>query len=271
MDVGDGYQLWVETPGDPSAPPLLLVMGANASGLEWPDALVDRLAEHHRVVRYDHRDTGRSTHAFDERPYALRDLARDLLAVLDALGVDRAHAVGMSLGGTLLQVQLVDHPERFLSATILGTPALDDHEAPGPLPELLEVWAEMGRDRPPAEEHEWQLRHARLLHGPDLPFDAAEHEERERRIAEHRGTPSAATAHARADQRGLERDTSAIVVPVLVVDALADPVAPPPTAERLASRVPLARRVVVPGMGHALPAAVVGPLAAAVLEHTARY
>ena len=64
-------------------------MGANASGLAWPESFVDRLTERHCVVRFDHRDTGRSTSAFDTHPYAVRDLAGDAVAVLDALHIDR--------------------------------------------------------------------------------------------------------------------------------------------------------------------------------------
>lgn len=270
VDVADGYRLWVQTTGDPDRPPLLLLMGANASGLGWPDRLVDLLAAEHLVIRYDHRDTGRSTHAFDERPYPLTALADDVVAVLDALAVERTHAVGMSLGGTLLQVLLVDHPGRFLSATLLGTPALDDVDAPGPDAAVLELWGALGEQRTPEEERAWQVEHWRALNGAQLPFDAAEFEALDRRIAEHRGTATSATAHARADQAGLDRDLSTIVTPVLVLEAPADPVAPPPTATRTAARIPGARLEVVPGMGHALPDAVLDPVAAAVLAHTSR-
>jgi pimeloyl-ACP methyl ester carboxylesterase len=270
VDVTDGYRLWVESTGDPSGSTVLLVMGANASGLGWPDALVDRLAAHHHVVRYDHRDTGRSTHAFDERPYPLLSLADDAVAVLDALGVDRAHLVGMSMGGMLSQLLLVDRPERVASATLFGVKALDDEEAPGPQQHLLEMWVTMGEERSPDEDRAWQVEHARMLHGSVLPFDAEEVVAAEQRLVAHRGTDVGATAHARADQDGLFRDLAAVTAPVLVVDAPEDPVAPPPTAARLAARVPGARLVVVPGMAHALPAAVVDPLADVVLHHLAR-
>ena len=66
--VDDHYQLWVEDRGDPRAMPLLLIMGANASGAAWPESLIAQLAEQHRVVRYDHCGTGRSTWVFDSHP-----------------------------------------------------------------------------------------------------------------------------------------------------------------------------------------------------------
>jgi pimeloyl-ACP methyl ester carboxylesterase len=88
VDVAPDVRLWFQDRGDRDSSPLLLVMGANASGLIWPSGFLASLAEHHHVIRYDHRDTGRSTWAFDQRPYALADLAGDAVAVLDALGVE---------------------------------------------------------------------------------------------------------------------------------------------------------------------------------------
>src|SRR3546814_1477322 len=68
VELGDGDVIWAEDLGRADGTPLLLIMGANASGMTWPDELVERLGERHRVVRYDHRDTGRSTWAFAQRP-----------------------------------------------------------------------------------------------------------------------------------------------------------------------------------------------------------
>ena len=279
VDVGDGYRLWVQTAGAEDLPPMLLIMGANASGLGWPDELVARLAQHHRVVRYDHRDTGRSTRAFAERPYAIRALADDAVAVLDALGIERAHVVGMSLGGTLVQLLLLDHPERLLSATLWGTsvlggappdPEIRDEDLPGPDPRLLALWAELGEERDAAAESEWRVEHWRLLNGDVLPFDADEFRHREERVAEHSGTWANPAAHALADQSGLERgaELARVRVPTLVVDAPADPVVPPPHAARLARAIPGARLVAVDGLGHALGHPAVTPLADAILEHT---
>lgn len=109
--VDSDVELWVEERGAQTTTPLLLIMGANASGMAWPDRMIYRLAEFHRVVRYDHRDTGRSTRVFTSRPYAIRDLATDAIRVLDELRINRAHVVGLSMGGTLLQLLLLDHPD----------------------------------------------------------------------------------------------------------------------------------------------------------------
>jgi pimeloyl-ACP methyl ester carboxylesterase len=276
IPVDDGVELWAEERGDRTTTALLLVMGANASGLTWPDAMVDRLARQHRVVRYDHRDTGRSTRAFATRPYAVRDLATDAVRVLDALGIDRAHLVGMSMGGVLVQLLLLDAPERLRSATVfctsaLGTGLAGESDLPDPAPELLAYWESMGEERDTEAELAWRVEHWRLLNGDGVPFDPAEFRALEERVIAHSGTPRGPVAHALADQSGLDRgaELAAVRVPTLVVEAPEDPVDPPPHAAHLAAVIGSARLVTVPGMGHALPAAVVGPLTGLIAEHTA--
>ncbi|MFF8383905.1 alpha/beta fold hydrolase [Streptomyces kanasensis] len=283
VDVAPGIRLWVEERGPADAPPLLLIMGAQASGLGWPDELVDALAEHHRVIRYDHRDTGRSSWAYEERPYAITDLADDALAVLDALAVRRAHVVGMSLGGMLTQLLLADHPDRLLSATLIGTSALSTapyvhpdgtttppEELPGIDPRILDMWANRPTDLDPEQELEWRTEHWRLLNGDGIPFDAGAARALERRIAEHTGHTRISTAHGQADHSGMLRtdELARNEVPTLVVSGPAEPVFPPPHARHLAQVIRGASLVEVPGMGHALPRQVLEPLAEAILAHT---
>ncbi|MFG2139246.1 alpha/beta fold hydrolase [Streptomyces sp. NPDC048650] len=121
---------------------------------------MDALAAQHRVIRYDHRDTGRSGRPFDARPYRIADLAADAVAVLDGLGIGRTHLVGLPLGGMLAQMALADHPDRLISATLMGTSALSAtpytrpdggtvpvEALPGIAPEVLEMRAR------PVEDH----------------------------------------------------------------------------------------------------------------------
>jgi len=281
VEIADDQHLWARESGRPDGTPLLLVMGANASSVAWPEPLVSALGEQHRVIVYDHRDTGRSSWAFDEQPYAVRDLAEDAVAVLDAFDVDRAHVVGMSMGGVLVQLLLLDHPDRLRSATVFGTTALGSGPAagdgapeadlPGPDPRLLELWAEMGEPRDADAELAWRVEHWRILNGDQLPFDADAFRQLEQRSMEHAGRSDNAAAHARADQGGLERgsELADVTVPTLVIEAPADPINPPPHAAHLAASIAGAQLVTIPGMGHALSDPVLEPLADAVLAHTA--
>ncbi len=279
IDVEPGVRLWADAAGDPDASALLLVMGANATGIAWPDALVARLAEHHRVIRYDHRDTGRSTRAFAKRPYPITRLADDALAVLDGFGIDRAHVVGMSLGGILVQLLLLDAPDRILSATTFGAAALGgdpplpgESDLPGPSDEILAMWERLGDDGTRDEENAFSLEHWRLLSGAAAGghFDPAEFGDLEERVRTHTGYDNPIIAHALADQSNLARgrELAGVTAPTLVIDAPLDPVTPPPHAEHLARIIPTAHRVEVPRMGHALPAAVLPDLAGVILAHT---
>ncbi|SES06807.1 Pimeloyl-ACP methyl ester carboxylesterase [Streptomyces sp. yr375] len=287
VDAAPGIRLWAQAEGPATAPPLLLIMGAQAPGLGWPDEFVTLLAARHRVIRYDHRDTGRSTWAYDEHPYPIAELAEDAVKVLDAFGADRAHVVGMSLGGLLTQLLLADHPDRLRTATLIGTGALSDtpyrapdgtevpaSDLPGPTPELLQLWA---RQEPPDTpnlelELDRRVEHWRLLAGDAIPFDAEYTRAQERRIIAHTGHHRTSTAHVLADTSGLLR-TERLArndVPTLVVHAPAEPVYPPPHAQHLAQVIGNARTVEIPGMGHALPNPIHPPLAAAILDHTVR-
>ncbi|WP_436494724.1 alpha/beta fold hydrolase [Actinokineospora sp. HUAS TT18] len=270
--TADGVELWAEDFGDPARPTLLLVMGANAGGLTWPDEFLALLAETHHVIRYDHRDTGRSTHAYAEKPYAITKLATDAVAVLDGFGVDRAHVVGMSLGGILGQLLLLDHPDRLHTMTLLCTVGLFTADAPewvGPPPELAALWQEMGAPRDRDAEVDWRVRHWKVLNGGVLPFDETEFRRMEERVIEHAGTHTEFPAHAHADTSGLARgdELANVRTPTLVVQGPLDPVNPPPHGEHLAKLIPGAELVEIPGMGHALPSAVHKPLAEAILRH----
>jgi pimeloyl-ACP methyl ester carboxylesterase len=283
VDVAPGVRLWAEDIG-PTGPepgePLLLVMGAASSALVWPDALVAQLAEHHRVIRYDHRDTGRSTAAFDEVPYGITDLAADAVAVLDAFDVPRAHVVGMSMGGLLVQLMLLDHPERLASATLFCTgplPTADGPdrelpgpELPGPDPALLRMWGELDDPRDPEGELAWRVEHWRLLNGTGTPFDAAEFRALEERVIAHSGRHEPVVAHSLMDTDGIARGAQLpdVTVPTLVIEAPEDPAYPPPNSGHLARLLGRGRMVRIPGMGHALNRTVISPLAAAILTQT---
>ena len=123
MLPANGIDICVETFGERTDPPLLLIAGGASSMDWWEDEFCRRLAAGGRyVIRYDHRDTGRSTcFTAGAPPYSTQDLADDALGLLGALGVTRAHIVGLSLGGGLAQRIAVEHPARVRTLTLMST------------------------------------------------------------------------------------------------------------------------------------------------------
>src|SRR3954453_23202180 len=134
----NGVELCAETFGEPGDPALLLVHGAGSSLLSWDERLCARLADGGRlVIRYDLRDAGRSvTYEVGAPPYSMRDEVDGGIGLLDALGLARAHLVGMSGGGVLAQLAAVDHPVRVASLTLAsstpGVPGEETADLPGP-------------------------------------------------------------------------------------------------------------------------------------------
>ncbi|CAL9582697.1 alpha/beta fold hydrolase [Streptomyces sp. enrichment culture] len=283
-------QLWTEQFGDPDDPAVLLVMGAGAQGVQWNDGFVRRLvAGGRRVIRYDHRDTGRSsTVDFGTRPYTVDDMAADALAVLDGLGVEQAHFVGASLGGVIAQRLAATHPDRMptltaVASTPLGTDMGDivgramtgrpplPGQLPPPAPELLALLASVP---PSAASLEGYIAARtplwRILHGSELPFDEEEYRAMEARVYERARDLSAALNHTRAGAAGFgaAEELAGVAVPALVLHGTADPMFPFAHGEALAAAIPGARLVPLPGMGHTLPSLLDGPLAEEVLRHT---
>lgn len=101
----NGINLWYETFGEQKNPAILLMMGNSAQGIMWPDEFCQQLAKHNRyIIRFDYRDTGLSSCIdYDTHPYNLFDLGNDALGLLDALNIQKAHIVGLSMGGALAQ------------------------------------------------------------------------------------------------------------------------------------------------------------------------
>lgn len=258
---GEGTPIaWIDQ-GPLDAPVVLLVAGADATAERWSPTLVDALlAGGRRVVRYDHRDTGRSGRVPASRPYTLAELTADALAVLDAAGVARAHVLGHSMGGRIAQDLALGHRSRVTGLTLVATspgpveglsaPA-EDYEAA-----LLELmWAP-----PPSTPDERVRRHvalAELVAGPGHPGSHAERVACARREVDRGWEPE--TGHGPAVGAAPAAPAGrlgSIAVAVTVVHGDADPVYGPDHARVLSEAIPDARLVVVPGWGHDLPTSV---------------
>jgi pimeloyl-ACP methyl ester carboxylesterase len=267
VEPAAGVRLWAERiEGAPGAAPVLLLADADASALSWPASLLGALARRGPVVRFDHRDTGRSTRSPEEPAYGVADLAADALAVLDACDVPRARLLGFGLGGVLAQLLLLDAPDRVVSATLLGCPPLPGSavpELPPPDEAVRRFLAEIDDPRDDEGELAWRVALRRLLHGPDMPFDAGAARAAEEGVIAHAGTPEPSAVHRRFGPPPARGDELAAVrTPVIVLEGSRDPVHPPPHATVLAGMLH-ADIVTVPGLGHAVPDALAPLLAAA--------
>ncbi len=245
--------------GEPDDPSVLMIMGAMASMLWWPVELCEGLARAGRfVIRYDNRDTGRSTTYEPGRPtYTIDDLVDDAIAVLDGYGVDRAHLVGMSLGGMIAQLVALAHPSRVAGVTAISTSKLDepDFDLPGADPEYLEHAAAFeDLDWTDAEAlAELLVRDARQVAGSRHPFDERAARALVRRDLRRTTNPPSLVNHGMlTGGEGPGRRSGEIDAPFLVIHGTADPIFPYPHGVALAEAVPGARLVTLEGGGHEL-------------------
>ena len=254
-----GAELCVETFGDPGDPTVLLISGGGQS-LDWWDVDLCRLltdAGRH-VVRYDHRDVGRSAGSPRGEPaYTATDLTTDPLRVLDALGVGRAHVVGLSMGGGIAQSLGIHHGDRLASLTLVATSRTGD-DLPGPAAAILESFAS------PVPEPDWSDRAQLIDYRVDIerPYvgSLGLDETRVRRLATQEvdrsdGLGAGLSNHfiAPGDDDDLRSGIPGIGVPTLVLHGTDDPVFPLPHGEALAREIRGAVLVPVPGMGHEIP------------------
>lgn len=272
----NGVTFGVEHFGDAAAPLVLCVGGTTM--LSWPDALCEALARGGRhVVRYDLRDSGASTTADPRKPaYTLRDLAADAAALARRLDDRPAHLAGIGVGGMVAQVAALDHPEAFSALTLAGTRAV----APGPVdPDLPDHDAATMRRLFAQPMPDWTDRGAvaeRAARSAEILGD----DPAAARVVAGRvwdRTPGTAAAVHMANQLGSvfaaldcaprwRERLSEIAVPTLVVHGRHDPFFPVGNGEALAREIPGARLLVLERASRAIPDAVAGSVAAAMLD-----
>ena len=275
MVKANGVELCTEPFGDPGDPPILLIMGIGASMLWWEESFCRMLADGGRfVIRYDHRDTGRSVTYPPGRPgYTGADLTADAAGVLDAYEIAAAHLVGVSAGGGIAQELALDRPERVLSLVLISTsPALTvDRELPPPSDQFgrfvstAEVdWSDVGA------VIEYLVEYQRVLTGGRRPFDEAAARDLVRRDVERAQDFAAAQNHdLMPHDDGSDVPLSSIAVPTLVIHGTADPMFPPAHGEALATEIPGATLLTLDGAGHGVDRADWEALVGAIAEHTA--
>jgi pimeloyl-ACP methyl ester carboxylesterase len=226
------------------------------------------------VLRYDHRDTGRSVSYQPGLPgYTGADLVADAAGVLDAHEVSAAHVVGVSAGGALAQLLALGFPERVLSLVLISTsPATPgDRDLPPPTDAFGQFvsTAEVDwSDRESVIEH--GVAYSRLLAGGRRPFDEAAMRRLVRRDVERARDVGAAQNHDLLEEgASSNKPLSAVRVPTLVIHGTADPMFPPEHGEALAGEISAARLLRLEDAGHGVDRADWAPIARGILEHTA--
>ncbi len=275
-----------DTFGNPSSPPMLLIMGLGAQMIRWDEAFCKILASQgHWVIRFDNRDVGLST-KFDNAgvpdlmslmqgkpvkvPYTLKDMAGDTVGLLDALGVKKADVIGVSMGGMIAQSLAIHYPERVRTLTSIMS-STGNPDLPQATPEATAVLL-----TPPvsnkADYITSELKVAKVLHGPVYKLD----EEFVRNYAER-------SWERNYCPQGLSRQLGAILmsgsrsqalkkvkIPTLVIHGTADPLVPVEGGKDTAKSIPGAKLEIIEGMGHSFPTEKVPQIVKAILQHTAR-
>lgn len=278
----NGVRLAVQEFGAPTDPGVLLIAGAASSMDWWEDALCERIAAGgRRVVRYDLRDTGRSTASPAGSPgYTGQDLVDDAVALIEALRLEPVHLAGISMGAGIAQQIAVDHPRKLATLTLMSTTPIGPlppgrPELPPPHPRLAAYFA----DPPPPPD--WTDREAAVAHVlAGVRAFAGDHgvdEPRTRALATRmydRTTDFAAsqTNHWMLDggDSSLHIGPGGITAPTLVIHGTADPLFPIAHGEALAGMIPGARFLPLPGVGHEHPPpATWDTVVEALLRHTA--
>ncbi len=283
-----GIEIFYEDHGDPSHDVILLVMGLGAQLTLWPDELVEALVgEGFRVIRYDNRDIGLSQKFEGARapslpiqllrkkigfpakvPYKLKDMADDGIGLLDALGIEAAHVVGASMGGMIVQLMAVHHPERLMSMTsIMSTtgngklPQAEKHAMEALIAPLK------GMDEETLVAH--GLNIAKNIGSPGFPFDPEAQREKVlkniRRSVYPAGLPRQLAAII---DDGCRRSRLASVrTPTLVLHGEDDPLVKVEAGEDTARHISGARLVTIPGWGHDIPLPLVPRVASEIVAH----
>ena len=272
--TANGIQIEVEDSGGEGRPVALLVMGLGMQLIGWPDEFVQALVDAgYRVVRHDNRDIGLSQ-GFDEAgagnllwqsvrqriglpvrsAYSLQDMADDSLGVLDALGIARAHVVGASMGGMIAQRLAASAPQRTASLVSIMSSS-GARKLPGPRADVAAALMRRPASRTEAALVAHSLGMLRLIQSPAYPQDDQVVAERIRRALHRAYRPAGVVRQMLAiiADSGRAELLPRIASPALVLHGEADPLVPIACGRDSAQRIPGARFVAVPGMGHDLP------------------
>lgn len=269
--ISDLIELEYDTFGNETDPALLLIMGFTAQMVMWDSEFCDMLASGGlRVIRFDNRDCGLSTHLDGEVvnteavlraammgdpipqvPYTLSDLAADAAGLLDHLGIEQAHVLGASMGGMIAQTFAIEYPQRTLSLTSVMSQT-GELEYGQSTPEALEALltpTPSDRDGYINFSKRWQVWHSKKYRSDKLSYAAAVRDY-DRMFYPEGGPRQLAAIYASGSRA---EELQHLSVPTLVVHGLDDTLISPTGGERTAELIPNARLLLLDDMGHDLP------------------
>lgn len=281
-DVGDGIRLCYETFGAAEDPPLLLIMGLGMQMIGWPEEFCEELAGRgFHVVRFDNRDSGRSTRAGGRPPtfgqllrrrirplrYTLSDMAGDAAGLLRELGLAPAHVVGASMGGMIAQALAAQHPGEVRSLVSIMSNTGDRWRGQPALGIYRYLLRRAPDDRDGFVEHMTRIFEAIGSHG--FPHDVDRVREVAARSYDRGHDPAAAGRQLGAIVASGDRtaELRSIAVPTLVIHGTKDRMVRPSGGKATARAIPGARLMLVDGMGHDLPVGAWPRLIEAIAEH----
>jgi pimeloyl-ACP methyl ester carboxylesterase len=268
----NGIDIEYESFGRENDPVILLIMGLGGQLTMWPEAFCRGLAaKGFRVIRFDNRDIGKSTHLTDKdtpnvaelmakllsgeevkAPYLLDDMAADAAALLDALGIAKAHIVGASMGGMIAQLVAVNHPGKTKSLiSIMSTTGRRDlpPATPEAMAALVTPPASMEReDRIAAGMRTWKAIGSPGYPASDAELRATVARDIDRVPYEPTGFARQMAAIVASPPRNLMLQT--VRVPALVIHGGDDPLVPVDGGKDTAASIPGAELIIVPGMAH---------------------
>lgn len=270
----NGVELEYEVLGEGNPDTLTLVMGLGAQMTRWPPQLVQMLVDRgFRVIRFDNRDCGLSTAFKQGDSYVLTDMASDVVALLDHLGVQKTHLVGVSMGGMIGQLVAAMWPDRVLSFTSV----MSATGAPGTLNPTPEANAVLTTPAPnPQTDFEAFLAHgvknARTIGSPGYPQDEAVLRERVEADYRRAFNPYGVLRQRQAIQADGDRTErlKAVTAPTVVLHGADDPLVPLAGGQATAKAIAGAELRVIPGMGHDLPPQLYDTLVDAIMAAVTR-
>ncbi len=285
----NGIQIEYETFGEPDSPALLLIIGLAGQLIAWDEELCRQLAQQgHYVIRFDNRDAGLSSKIEEagvpdiiqtiesqmngeniNPPYTIEDMADDAVGLLNALGIEKAHICGMSMGGMIAQTIAINYPKRVLSLISIYS-RTGDPEEPQSKPEAMEFLL-----TPPPEEREahieFRIKFFSAISGPGFAYDEEWLREFVAQSYDRAYNPQGAARQLAAilAQKNRRPELKSLSTPALVIHGADDPLVLVEGGKNTAADIPGAKLMIIDGMGHDLPHGGAWPqIIDAIVDHT---